>query len=320
MSNQSHILKLDPQTEVAKNENRFFNSQRRYDRNRRGRRSSSEARRRARLSNPVDLRAPAVSGPPAESISRCAGWPVAQRIPANARSLTFVAGQTKRIFLGTSVLDIPFYNPVTLARRLATIDYLSNGRLRAGFGIGWSTDEMEATGADTTQRGPMADEFLQVIKAIWTQNPVEFHGKFYRLPKSYIDLKPVQKPHPPIYLAAFAPPALNRLARLADGWNPTGIPVEGMAQMFSSIKQMAVEAGRDASSLEMVVRANLHITEKPLGNDRHIFSGTLDQIKEDAAACRHIGAHEVHFEPGFGGGSNTLEGCLTLMEQLRKFV
>jgi alkanesulfonate monooxygenase SsuD/methylene tetrahydromethanopterin reductase-like flavin-dependent oxidoreductase (luciferase family) len=73
------------------------------------------------------------------------------------------------------------------------------------------------------------------------------------------------------------------LARLADGWNPTGIPVEGMAQMFSSIKQMAAEAGRDASSLEMIVRANLHITEKPLEKDRHIFTGTPEQIKDDVA-------------------------------------
>ena len=118
------------------------------------------------------------------------------------------------------------------------------------------------------------------------------------MPKSYIDLKPVQKPHPPIYLAAFAPAALSRVARLAEGWNPTGIPVEGMAQMFSSIKQMAREAGRDASAVQMVVRANLHVTDKPLGKGRPIFAGTLDQIKEDTAACDRLGAFEVHFDPG----------------------
>src|ERR1051326_4369015 len=103
-------------------------------------------------------------------------------------TLTFVAGLTKKIFLGTSVIDLPYYNPVMLARRLTTIDYLSNGRLRVGLGLGWSKDEMEATGADMKQRGPMADEFLQVLTAIWTKNPVEFKGKFYRVPNSYIDL------------------------------------------------------------------------------------------------------------------------------------
>jgi probable F420-dependent oxidoreductase len=133
-------------------------------------------------------------------------------------SLTYVAAHTKKIKLGTSVLDMPYYNPVMLARRLTTIDILSNGRLCVGLGLGWSKDEMDATGADITKRGAMADEFLPLLKAIWTTNPVEFRGKFFNVPKSYIDLKPVQKPHPPIYLGAFVPAALQRLAKLADGW------------------------------------------------------------------------------------------------------
>jgi probable F420-dependent oxidoreductase len=248
-------------------------------------------------------------------------WPdVFRRVLDPLDVLTFVAAQTERISLGTSVLDMPYYNPLMLARRLTTIDYLSNGRLCAGFGLGWSKDEMEATGADMKKRGAMADEFLQVLKTIWTQSTVEFQGKFYRIPKSYIDLKPVQKPHPPIYLAAFAAAALQRVAKLADGWNPVGMPVDAMSGMFASLKQMAAAAGRDPSSLKMVVRANLNITEKPLGNDRRIFSGVLGQIKEDAAACRQIGAHEVHFDLSFTPGNRTLDNWLTLMEELRSFV
>ena len=127
------------------------------------------------------------------------------------------------------MLDIPYYNPVMLARRLTTLDFLSNGRLQVGLGLGWSKDEMDAAGADMKQRGAMADEFLQVLKAIWTTNPVEFHGRFYQIPNSYINPKPVQQPHPPIYLAAFAPPAMKRLATMANGWNPVAIPLEGMA-------------------------------------------------------------------------------------------
>jgi luciferase-like monooxygenase len=108
-------------------------------------------------------------------------------------SLTYVAAQTKKIKLGTSVLDVPYYNPVMLARRLTTIDLLSNGRLCVGLGLGWNKDELDATGADISKRGALADEFLPLLKAIWTTNPVEFHGKFFHLPKSYIDAKPVQK-------------------------------------------------------------------------------------------------------------------------------
>jgi len=232
-------------------------------------------------------------------------------------ALTFAAALTKKITLGTSVLDMPYYNPVLLARRLSTIDYLSNGRVRVGLGLGWSKDEMDATGADMKVRGARADEFLQVLKAIWTTNPAEFHGKFFELPKSYIYPKPVQKPHPPIYLAAFAPPAMKRLAAMADGWNPVAIPAAGMAQMFEGVQQMAKAAGRDPSTLAMVVRANLDIGEKPLGNDRMIFSGTLDQIAADVKECAKIGAHEIFFDPTFTARGQSLGRWLELLEQLK---
>jgi probable F420-dependent oxidoreductase len=235
-------------------------------------------------------------------------------------TLTFAAAHTKAIALGTSVLDIPYHNPVMLARRLTTLDQLSNGRLRLGLGLGWSKDEMDAMGADMKKRGAMADEFLKVLKVIWTSNPVEFQGKFYHIPKSYIEPKPVQKPHPPIYMAAYAPAALKRLATMANGWNPVGVPVDGMAQMFDSVKQIAKEAGRDPSSLELIVRANLEITDKPLPKERSIFSGTMDQIKEDLAGCRSIGAHEVHFDPTFSPGVQSLGHWFALMEQMHKLV
>jgi len=235
-------------------------------------------------------------------------------------TLTFAAAHTKTIALGTSVLDIPYHNPVMLARRLTTLDQLSNGRLRLGLGLGWSKDEMDAVGADMKKRGAMADEFLAVLKAVWTNNPVEFHTKFYHVPKSYIGPKPVQKPHPPIYMAAYAPAALKRLAAMANGWNPVGIPVDTMAQMFGSVKQMAKDAGRDPSSLELVVRANLEITDKQLPKERWIFSGNMDQIREDLAGCRSIGAHEVHFDPTFSAGAQSLERWLALMEQMHKLV
>ena len=233
-------------------------------------------------------------------------------------SLTFAAAHTSKIALGTSVLDMPFYNPVMLARRLTTIDVLSNGRLKVGLGLGWSKDEMDAAGTELKQRGARADEFLQVLKAIWTTDPVEYQGKYYRVPNSHILPKPIQKPHPPIYLAAFAPPALKRLATMADGWNPVAIPPAGMAQIFQGIQQMAKEAGRDPNSLKMVVRANLLLSDKPLAKDRAVFSGTFDQVKEDIAACREAGAHELFFDPTFTAGAQELPKWLAIMEQVRK--
>lgn len=231
-------------------------------------------------------------------------------------ALTYAAASTRKINLGTSVLDIPYYNPVVLARRLTTIDVLSGGRLLVGLGLGWSKDEMDATGARMSERGARADEFLQVLKAIWTQDPVEHRGNFYEIPKSFIGPKPVRKPHPPIYMAAFAPAALNRIARLADGWNPVGIPADGMAQMFAAIKTMAADAGRDPESLQMIVRANLHITSQSLPEGRFIFSGSFEQIIEDVAACRRIGVHELVFDPTFAPGGQELATWNVLMERL----
>src|ERR1051325_4827246 len=144
-------------------------------------------------------------------------------------ALTYVAAHTKKIGLGTSVLDIPFYNPLVLGRQLTAIDVLSGGRLRVGFGLGWSEDEYLATGASKADRGARATEFLKALLAIWTSDPVEFNGKYFQIPQSIILPKPVQKPHPPIYMAAFAPTALLRVATLADGWNPVGMPVNAMA-------------------------------------------------------------------------------------------
>src|SRR6202011_5992353 len=123
--------------------------------------------------------------------------------------------------------------------------------------------------------------FFRCSKPFGPRIQSNFTESFFNVPKSYINLKPVQKPHPPIYLGAFVPAALKRLAKLADGWNPVFLPVPVMAEMFGSITQMAKEAGRDPSALVMVVHAVLEITEKPLGRDRMIFSGSLDQISED---------------------------------------
>ncbi len=235
-------------------------------------------------------------------------------------TLTFAAAYTSKVALGTSVLDIPYYNPVMLARRVCTLDRLSKGRACLGLGLGWSQDEYDATGASFQNRGALADEFLAVLKAIWTTNPVEFKGEFYTVPKSFIDTKPIQQPHPPIYVAAFAPAALKRIARAADGWNPVALPPSAMSQMFDSIKQMAEAEGRDPDSLKMVVRANIELFERPRPKEGMIFTGTFDQIREDIEACRSIGVHEIFVDPTFSSGGQSLDHWLELMERFAKLM
>jgi probable F420-dependent oxidoreductase len=235
-------------------------------------------------------------------------------------TLTFVAAQTKRIAVGTSVLDMPFYNPVMLARSLTALDVFSGGRLRVGLGQGWSKDEYDAAGVVPRGLGKRADEFIQVLKTIWTTDPVEFHGRYFQIPRSIIQPKPVQKPHPPLYLAAFSPASLRRAATLANGWNPAGVPVDGMREMMAGLMDMAKAAGRDPASVEVVVRANLSIAQQPLGKDRGIFAGTLEEIKADIAAVRTLGAGELFFDAAFSPGVRTGDDYLKILEAIRRMV
>ena len=235
-------------------------------------------------------------------------------------TLTFAAANTSRIALGTSILNIPLHNPVTLARELTAIDVLSGGRLRVGLGHSWSKDEVDATSGVWKERGARADEFLTVLKAIWTTDPVEFHGKFFQLPKSSINPKPVQKPHPPIYLAAYgASGPMNRTAKFADGWNAAGVPVDGMTQMMGQLRDLAKKAGRNPSELKLLVRANLNVTNQPLGEKRWIFSGSEDEIKSDIQATKKI-ADEIFFDPTFEPAGASVEGFLKRMEQVKNWV
>jgi probable F420-dependent oxidoreductase len=231
-------------------------------------------------------------------------------------TLTFAAAHTSRIALGTGVVNLPWYSPVLLARRLTTLDVLSAGRLRIGFGIGWSPDEYEAAGVTWQERGKRADESINALKRIWTTDPVDFQGKYYRIPKSFIGPKPVQKPHPPIYMAAFTPSALNRVATEADGWFPVGIPLSGVGAMFDEIKTMAKNAGRDPAALELIIAADVEIHKKPIDRDRIDFTGTLDQIAEDLIAARKLGAAEIVVYAQFSSDVETAKDIVARMEEL----
>ena len=166
------------------------------------------------------------------------------------------------------------------------------------------------------ERGKRADEAIQALKKIWTTDPVEFQGKYYRIPKSVIGPKPVQKPHPPIYMAAFTPSALKRVATEANAWLPVGIPLSSVGGMFEGIKKMAKDAGRDPSTLELVVTAGVELHETPTQKDRIEFTGTLDQIAEDFATARKLGAAEIVISAQFSPGVETAKDLVARMEDL----
>jgi len=240
-----------------------------------------------------------------------------KRVLDPVETLTFVAARTDRIALGTSVLNLPWYNPVLLARRLATLDVLSGGRLRIGLGIGWSPDEYEAAGSPWNARGKRADDFVSALKAIWTTDPVEIEGTGFRVAKSIINLKPIQKPHPPIYMASFTPAAMKRVAREANGWFPVGFPLSVIGTMFEQLKTMAQQAGRDPKSFELIVRGNVEFTSAP-SKDRADFTGSFDQVAADIETTKKLGAHELVIDVQFSPDIEAVEDILKRMEEIHR--
>lgn len=119
-------------------------------------------------------------------------------------------GQTSHIRLGAAIVNAPFYSPIVLAKELATLDLLSDGRLDAGLGLGWSPEEFKATGASFEDRGRRMEDFFKCLQAVLSDDPVEYRGKFYEVPRSHVDPKPVQKPWPPILIGANGERALRR--------------------------------------------------------------------------------------------------------------
>ena len=180
-------------------------------------------------------------------------------------ALTVAAAVTTRVRLGTSVLVAPWYPPVQLARQLTSIDVISRGRLLPGLGIGWSPEEFQAAGAPFSRRGAQLDELLDAVDALWTANPVDFEGERWSIPQSWVGLKPVQRPRPPVYLGAFRPPGLIRVGERADGWM-AGVRVPDtsadlIVSMLSAQRQIiddaARAAGRDPSAIHTYVRVNV---------------------------------------------------------------
>ena len=201
-------------------------------------------------------------------------------------TLTYLAGHTNEISLGTCLIDMLFHNPVVLARRFATLDVLSNGRAIAGLGIGWSKDEYEVSGVPFEYRGQRADEFLQMLKRIWTDEVVEFKGKFYNILASKIGPKPVQKPHPPILLGGFSPKTFLRIVNYADGWLPVAGfgPLEQLKQTINSLREDARKANKDPSKIRVFALTYPNVLESSSSSSeqqRLPMTGTIDQIGTD---------------------------------------
>ncbi|MEM7079652.1 MAG: LLM class F420-dependent oxidoreductase [Pseudomonadota bacterium] len=173
-------------------------------------------------------------------------------------TLTWLAAQTSTIQLGTSVMVMPYLHPMALAKHLATLDQLSGGRLIVGLGAGSLPEENEALGVPYEDRGKFCNEFLQVLRCLWTDDHASFEGDFFVFNDMCSSPKPVQDPHPMIVVGGNRPPALRRVARYGDGWHPMNVSPDGIERRMEVLRAAAAEAGREHVPQAIQVRLDMN--------------------------------------------------------------
>ena len=248
-----------------------------------------------------------------------------QKVFDPLETLTYAAANTNKISLGTAVIDMLFHNPVILARRFATLDVLSEGRAIAGLGIGWSKDEYQASNIPYENRGKRADEFIQALKKIWTEDIVEFKGEYYNIPASKIGPKPIQNPHIPIYLGGFSPNTYSRIVNYdANGWlGLVGGPLEYLENTIKTIKDIANKANKDPNIFNIILLTYPDIDDsknRPTNEvKRFPLTGTIDQIGSDIKIIKDMGVEHIIFAYNFIPSGRDVDNMIDKTKQLSKF-
>ena len=181
------------------------------------------------------------------------GFPRRTPFPDPFVLLSYIAAKTQKILLGTSVLIVPYRNPLHVAKAVATVDMVSGGRFLFGVGVGWLKEEFDALGENFSERGKRTREYIQIMKMLWQGGPVSFTGNFFHFPDVYAMPTPVQKPHPPIIFGGESAAAVKRVADLGDGWQPGSMPLEVLRERISQLKELMAQKGRDFSRLSIAM-------------------------------------------------------------------
>ncbi len=227
-------------------------------------------------------------------------------------TLSYVAAKTSRILLGTSVLDALFHPPIILARRLATLDRLSDGRLIAGVGQGWMDQEFEATGVSMKRRGAGFEEHILAMRAVWGPDPVTFTGRFYHIPEADIGPKPVRPGGPQLVVGAGAPASVERAGRLGTGLTLVIFDWDTIRETVRIFRSAATAAGHNADALPIVLQVNGKVTAEAL-DERGPLLGSPEQVAADLDQAAQLGIDHV-----FWNSVDDPMDQLPLLAQLRQ--
>ena len=222
--------------------------------------------------------------------------PVYQSVLDPMAALAYAAAVTSRIRLGVAVINAPYVSPGYLAKQAASVDVLSGGRLDLGIGLGWMPEEFMMTGASMERRGARTAEYVRALRAIWGEQPVEFSGDFYTVPRGAVHPRPVQPGGPPVLLGGTAPVALRRVGRISDGWvTSSRADLSGIAGSIQIVHDAAADAGRDPSALRIICRGVVRWGSEARDDAGHrrLLSGDSEQIRQDLTWLGGQGVTEV---------------------------
>ena len=242
--------------------------------------------------------------------------------PEQITTLAYLAGVTERIKLVTSVMIIPYRNPILTAKMLSTLDMLSKGRLILGAGVGWMEEEFELLDAPPfAERGAVTNEYLQAFIELWTKDDPKFEGKYVNFSDITFLPKPVQKPYPPIWIGGQSKPAIRRAAQIGDCWHPVGaIPAaplepEELAENLVLLHQYAEKAGRDPAIIQVSVKAPLYDAGDSSGPRRR-FSGSSDEVRQDVQTYSDVGVTHLIFDFRTGDPKQTEDRMARFSEEV----
>jgi probable F420-dependent oxidoreductase len=230
--------------------------------------------------------------------------------------LSFVAAATKKIKLGTSVIILPYRHPMEVAKIVSTLDVLSGGRVIFGAAAGWMEEEFDVLGVPFKERGSRSDEYLKLMKELWTSERPNFHGRYYQVANIRFEPKPVQRPHPPIWVGGASQPAIRRAVDLGDGWHPVGLSPEQLRAGLEYLRAYAREKGRDPATIEISVRLRLSFTEDAVARERNGLVGSADEIVARIKEYERLGVSTVLLDASFSFLPK--DALLALMERIAR--
>ena len=232
--------------------------------------------------------------------------------------LSYVAAITKRVRLGTSVLVLPYHNPVRLAKTAATLDVVSGGRLTLGVGVGVIEQELDAMNSPFAERGAISDETIAIMKELWTKEDPAYKGKYHRFSGMKFTPKPAQKPHIPLLIGGISNAAIRRAVRVGDGWHSTTISPEELSGRLRYLSERAEAAGRDVSEIPVSVRLDIGTprSARSTGSGSYSLGTEPGEILQNARAFEGLGVDEIVISPTTGDA----EEILAVLEMLARDV